>query len=96
MTTNNELLESKEIELSREYTCEGRPLKTLTMREPTVRDQLALASMKGSDAQKELRMIANLCEVPPSFLESLGMKDYLKINKALKSFIGLDEETSEG
>lgn len=60
----------------------------LDMREPTVADQLVVAKAKGVDAEKELVMIANLCELSPDTLKSLTMFDYVTVQQAFMDFVG--------
>jgi hypothetical protein len=42
--------------------------------------------MSADDAEKEIRFIANLCEIAPSEIEKLDMADYLKVQDTLASF----------
>lgn len=67
---------------------DGTELRSLSMRRPKVRDQLAAAHGKGSEEDKEVRLIANLCEVTPEVIEDLDMADYQAIQKAYASFFG--------
>lgn len=78
---------SVDITLSRPLDVSGAPVASLRMREPTVADQLAMDKAGGSDADKELAMIANLCMVAPSDLHKLTLRDYRKVQKAFTSFI---------
>jgi len=59
----------------------------LNMRRPKVRDMLAADKAKGSDAEKEIAMFANLCEVAPSDIEALDMADYQALQKAYQGFL---------
>lgn len=54
--------------------------RTLTMREPTVEDQLAT---KGSDAEREITLVANLCALSPTEVKSLSLKNYRRVQAAL-------------
>lgn len=65
----------------------GHEYATLTMREPKVRDSLAARKSGGSDADVEVRLFSNLCEVPPEVIEGMGMRDYLKLQAAYKDFL---------
>lgn len=75
-----------DIELSRPIEIDGVPVTTLRMREPTVADQLLLDEMKGSDATKEVTLVANLCEVTPDDIKRLTLRDYRKVQKAFSGF----------
>ena len=56
------------------------------MRAPTVADMLRMDKLKGSDAEKELHIIADLCEVAPRDLEALVIADYVKLQKKFAAF----------
>lgn len=75
-----------DIELSRPIEIDGAQLTALRMREPTVADQLILEDMKGSDAAKEVALVANLCEVTPDDIKRLTLRDYRKVQKAFSGF----------
>lgn len=75
-----------DIELSRPIEIDGAQVTTLRMREPTVADQLLLDEMKGSDATKEVTLVANLCEVTPDDIKRLTLRDYRKVQKAFSGF----------
>lgn len=64
----------------------GVKTDTLTMRRPKVRDELAVANGGGTNAERELKLFANLCEVDPSALEDLDMADYRKLQGVYKAF----------
>ena len=49
-------------------------------------DQLILEDMKGSDAAKEVALVANLCEVTPDDIKRLTLRDYRKVQKAFSGF----------
>ena len=72
-----------DIELSRPIEIDGVQVTTLRMREPTVADQLILEDMKGSDAAKEVALVANLCEVTPDDIKRLTLRDYRKVQRVL-------------
>ena len=75
-----------DIDLSRPIEIDGVQVTTLRMREPTVADQLLLDEMKGSDATKEVTLVANLCEVTPDDVKRLTLRDYRKVQKAFSGF----------
>jgi hypothetical protein len=84
MTKNGQIT----IPLAKPLTISGASISALSMREPTVADQLAMEKAGGTDADKELAMIANLCEVAPTDLHQLTLKDYKKVQKAFTDFLG--------
>ena len=40
-----------------------------------------------SDAEREVRLIANLAELPPEAILKLDLKDYAAIQRALSGFL---------
>lgn len=75
-----------EITLSRPAKIHGAETRVLRMREPTVRDQLAASEKSGSDAAKEIALMANLCEIAPSDIEALPIRDYKRLQAAFVRF----------
>ncbi|MDV2454062.1 phage tail assembly protein [Acinetobacter towneri] len=72
------------IELSRPYG----GIQFVDMREPTVQDLLSaeLQAKGKSDAEQEITMFANLCEITPDFIKGLGLKDYKRIQESYRLF----------
>lgn len=66
----------------------GAKVGFLRMREPTVDDQIAASAIKGSDAEKEVALISNLCSIVPSDLRTLTLRDYRRVQEA---FVGFTE-----
>lgn len=77
---------SEKIELETGVDIDGTKVKALTMREPTVADQLAASEVKGSNAQQEITLIANLCEITPDDVKKLTLRDYRKVQEAFAGF----------
>lgn len=88
MTTKLDYIQEEEgmnqITLSRAY--DG--IIQVQMREPTVQDLLSaeLQSKGKSDAEQEITMFANLCEIAPDFIKKLGLKDYKRIQGSYRLF----------
>lgn len=76
-----------DIELGKSLEIDGAKIAAIRMREPTVGDQLAMDEMKGSDAAKEISLFANLCEISPSDIKRLTLKDYKQLQKAFANFM---------
>lgn len=76
-----------DIVLSRPIKIDGAEITALRMREPTVKDQLVMDAKGGSDAQKELAMMANLCQLRPDDLTQLTLRDYKKVQKVFLGFL---------
>ena len=66
---------------------DNREIKELTMRRPSVGDQLAAEHDSKSVGENEVRMFANLCAISPDEMKQVDLKDYRKIQDAYKSFL---------
>lgn len=75
------------IELITPITVDGATLSQLTVRRPKVRDMLAMENTAKNDAEKEINLFANLCEVNPDSLYELDMADYSKLQKTYQDFL---------
>ena len=75
------------IPLGKPLDIDGAEMGELTMREPTVEDQLSIDKSKGGEAEKELHLFANLCEVTPEDLRKLTLRDYRRVQEAFRSFL---------
>lgn len=75
------------IRLSRALDIDGAQVQVLHMREPTVADQLLVEEMKGSEAAKEVMLLANLCEWSPEDIKRLSLRDYREVQQAFSGFI---------
>jgi hypothetical protein len=62
-------------------------LSQITLRRPKVRDMIASDKSKGSDADKEVALFANLAELSPDEIASLDMADYKQLQDAYKDFL---------
>lgn len=76
-----------DITLSRPLDIDGTKVPTIRMREPTVADQRASDKKNGGNAEKEIAMFANLCELTPGDLDRLPLRDYVRLSDAFKGFI---------
>lgn len=76
-----------DITLSRPFEVHGTKVTAVRMREPTVDDQLAADGAKGSDAAKEIAMMANLAEIAPDDIKRLPLKDYKRLQAGFLTFI---------
>lgn len=66
---------------------DGAEVTELKMRRPTLGDQLRADKQCDNDVDTEITLIANLCEVTPSDLEKLDLKDYQTLQENFKSFL---------
>lgn len=78
--------EGLQIELAKAVELDGAETKTVTMREPTVQDQLDVQSTKGSEAHREVTLMANLCSLTPDQVKAMTMRNYRRLQAALEVF----------
>jgi len=75
------------ITLDYDITVDGVKTSVLHLRRPKVRDMLSVEKTTEGDAEKEINLFANLCEVPPDSLMELDMSDYAKLQKVYQDFL---------
>ena len=74
------------VTLSRPAKVHGQLVETITMREPTVRDQKA--AQRFDDAvDVEINAVANLCNMTPDDVEALPLRDFRRLQVAYMGFI---------
>ncbi len=76
----------KEIKLKYPVSDGGETINVLKMRAPKVRDQLNADKLNGGDAEKEVAIMANLCDLTPDIIGELDLRDYVALQEAYKSF----------
>lgn len=81
------MITAEKIELEFPININGADVKVLHMRRPRVNDTLIADKMAGNDAEKEITMFANLCEISPEDIGKLDLKDYRKIQRIFDSFL---------
>lgn len=74
------------IKLASGMNLDGAKVMEVTMREPTVDDQMNVQG-HGTEAEQEVKLIANLCMVTPQDIRSLTLRDYTKVKAAFMGFI---------
>ena len=82
------------IDLDYPVTVDGIEVASLAMRRPTVGDSLAFEDGKGSEGQRTVLMLANLCDVSPSSIKELDASDFDKLVKVLQGFKKPRQESS--
>jgi len=75
------------ITLNRAVKINGIDANQLTMREPTVADQLASEKMNAEDGEADCTYIANLCGITPDEIKSLTLRDFKRLKEAFEGFI---------
>lgn len=82
----------KTITLSKPVTINGTSVTELRMREPKVKDMRIARKGTPDDADQEIALFANLCEVRPADIDELSLVDYKKIQEAFQDFTGSAEK----
>jgi len=80
-------LTNERISLAFPIEHDSLPITEVGLRRPTVGDHLAAQKSAGTDAEREIRLIANLAELPPAAIHKLDMKDYAALQKVLGGFL---------
>jgi hypothetical protein len=76
-----------EITLMRPLDVDGTKVPVVRMREPTVQDQLTMEANKGSDAEKEIGLMANLCMMAPGDVKKMPLRDFKRLQVAYVNFL---------
>jgi len=80
--------ETRVIKLYSPVTLEnGSALNEVTLREPLVRDRIAYSKDRGSEEEKEARMIALLCNLGEQDIWLLTAADYAQLLDAFNVFM---------
>lgn len=85
----------KRIDLSKTYSLDNQERNHLEMREPTVRDNLMVRNVRNED-EREIQLLANLCNISTNAIEELTLADYSRVTKAFLDFLGTPQPTSDG
>ncbi len=86
ITTNAD--HSVTIKLEYPIKFEGEEISEITLSRPKVADQLIADKSGDSNAEKELALFATLAKSPQALIEQLDLKDFGKLQKAYKGFLG--------
>jgi len=78
---------SESIKLKYPIDVAGEKITSLNLRRPKVRDMLAADKTGGSEAEKEVAMFANLCEVSRDAILELDGADYGQLQKTYSGFL---------
>ena len=84
LTTNPD--GSVTVALAKGITVSGAAVMALSLREPTVADQIAAQEVKGSPAVQEVALIANLATITPAEVQAMTLRDYRRVQEALIGF----------
>lgn len=75
------------IKLNEPIKVDGVLLSEISLREPKVKDIMAISKGNGSDYEKEVRLVANLSEQSTESIMEISFKDYAKIQKVIRDFL---------
>lgn len=75
-----------DITLDKGIKLDGATVKSLRMREPTVRDNRAAGKVVGDNADVEVTLFANLCNVTPDDMNDMTQRDYTRVQAAYTGF----------
>ncbi len=73
-------------DMKRQPEIDGTKISSLSMREPTAGDELAVEKIN-SDGEREIQLFANLCEQSPEGIRGLTMRQYNRIADAYRFFL---------
>ena len=82
--------EKAKITLRHPFDHDGARIASVTMRRPLVRDLRAAQGSAGpgaSDAEVELAMFSNLCEMAPETWDAMDLGDYRQVQRAYEGFL---------
>ena len=88
MTIDLDRRPTADIVLDFPVTAAGAAIDRLTMRRPTVRDEIAYADAKGPVGQRTVQYMADLCGVERTVIETLDLVDFRKLGDQLAAFRG--------
>lgn len=80
------MTEKTTVTLQFPFTMNGIEYTELNIRRSKVKDRLAVSKIQGSDEEKEIRLLCNLCEVSPDVLYELDEKDYQELQNVYINF----------
>lgn len=83
------------ITLEYPVTVDGLEYQELFMRRPKMRDQIKAKKGKGTDADKEIVMFADLCEAPPDVIKELDIADYYRLQDTFQDFLPQKKKSEE-
>ena len=83
----------EKFKFSKPIMIDGVSVHEISLREPKVRDLIAISKKNLSDLERDVFLLANLSEISTEAIENLEIADYLKIQNWLKDFLSPKMET---
>lgn len=75
------------IDLKHPVEVQGQTVASVTMRRPKVRDLLAAEKATQGESEREVWLIACLCEVAPAVIEELFVADFIQLKNQCHDFL---------
>jgi hypothetical protein len=76
---------STTVTLSRPLEINGAKVSYLTVREPTLDDEIVASHVRGNDLERERAFFANLCTVAPADFNKISSRDYRRVGAAVSA-----------
>ncbi|MCA2934904.1 MAG: phage tail assembly protein [Burkholderiales bacterium] len=76
------------VELQYPIENEGKTLKTIAMRRPTVGDSVTVQQGASGAAEVELRLVSLLSGLSMETIAKLDMKDYVQVQSVMREMMG--------
>lgn len=83
-----DMRETADVELNFPVEFNGETVTSVTMRRPKVRDQFKADRVKGSEGEKGIALLCDLCERPQEFMLELDDSDLEKLQSQYLAFKG--------
>ena len=74
------------VKLEYPITSGAQLIQEITLRRPKVKDSLAVQKAGGTEAEQEVRLVANLASLAPSDVEEIDAADYARVQAVLTRF----------
>lgn len=82
----------QKFKLTKPITIDGIAVHEISLREPKVRDLIAISRKNLSDLERDVHLLANLGEISTEAIENLEIADYLHIQNWLRDFLSPETE----
>ncbi|MBQ3565323.1 MAG: phage tail assembly protein [Alphaproteobacteria bacterium] len=82
----------QKFKLTKPVKFDGVEVHEISLREPKVRDLIAISRKNLSDLERDVHLLANLGEISTETIENLEIADYLKIQNWLRDFLSPETE----
>lgn len=77
----------KKVKLVDKLKIDGVEVDEISLREPKVKDIIAISKNNISENEREVRLIANLAEISVENVMEMSFKDYSKVQSVIRDFL---------